>query len=251
MLIHSQYVCTDGNAFNSKSAVGGTPGMAARAMESLLRSDDFRGSVTSQSESNQNGESNGIGNVCALHVIGRVHRGRGISWRSTSDLAPNWRNPEPFESCIQDGAGKRSFLRRGRWPCGAVVSGRRTYDVSDAWGGNGPMGPLPLFVVTHQPPDSIPQGPLPYTFVTGGIESAIEQAQRAAAGKDVVLMGATMVQQSLRAGLLDEIIINLVPITLGDGVRLLEGVGPGQSEFAIDSVISAPEVTHLTYRVVR
>jgi dihydrofolate reductase len=109
------------------------------------------------------------------------------------------------------------FFDEGVGRCGAVISGRRTYDVLDAWGGDGPMGPHPLFVVTHQPPDSIPQGPLPYTFVTGGIESAIEQAQRAAAGKDVVLMGASMVQQSLRAGLLDEIIINLVPITLGDG----------------------------------
>jgi riboflavin biosynthesis pyrimidine reductase len=60
-----------------------------------------------------------------------------------------------------------------------------------------------------------------------------------------------MVQQCLRADLLDEIVINLVPVTLGDGVRLVEGVGPGKRELAIDSVISAPGVTHLTYRVVR
>ena len=64
-------------------------------------------------------------------------------------------------------------------------------------------------------------------------------------------MGASMVQQCLRADLLGEIIINLVPVALGDGVRLLEGVGPGKRGLAIDSVISAPGVTHLTYRVVR
>jgi len=93
-----------------------------------------------------------MGSVTSAHSMSLdgFIAGRGISWRSTSDLAPNWRNPEPFESCIQDGAGKRSFLRRGRWPCGAVVSGRRTYDVSDAWVEMAPMGPLPLFVVTHQ-----------------------------------------------------------------------------------------------------
>jgi dihydrofolate reductase len=70
------------------------------------------------------------------------------------------------------------FFDEGVGRCGAVISGRRTYDVSNAWGGNGPMGPLPLFVVTRQPPDSIPEGPLPYSFVTGGIKSAVEQAQR-------------------------------------------------------------------------
>ena len=89
--------------------------------------------------------------------------------------------------------------------------------MSNAWGGNGPMGPLPLFVVTHLPPERIPDGPLPYTFVTDGIESAVEKARGAAAGRDVVLMGASMVQQCLRADLLDEIVINLVPVLLGEG----------------------------------
>jgi dihydrofolate reductase len=143
------------------------------------------------------------------------------------------------------------FFDEGVGRCGAVISGRRTYDVSNAWGGNGPMGPLPLFVVTHQPPDHVPEGPLRYTFVTDGIESAVEQARLAAADQDVVLMGASMVQQCLRAGLLDEIIISLVPIMLGDGVSLFGGGNAGGSELVINSVIAAPGVTHLTYRVVR
>ena len=106
------------------------------------------------------------------------------------------------------------------------------------------------FVVTHSPPDRVPDGPLPYTFVTDGIESAVEQATGAAAGRDVVLMGASMVQQCLRAGLLDEIIVNLVPVLLGDGVRLFE-FGSSGYELVIESDIPAPGVTHLTYRVVR
>jgi dihydrofolate reductase len=143
------------------------------------------------------------------------------------------------------------FFDEGVGRCGAVISGRRTYDVSNAWGGNGPIGPLPLFVVTHSLPDRVPDGPLPYTFVTDGVESAVEQAKRAAAEQDVVLMGASMVQQCLRAGLLDEIIINLVPVLLGDGVRLFEAGSAGDYELVIDSDIPAPGVTHLTYCVVR
>jgi dihydrofolate reductase len=86
------------------------------------------------------------------------------------------------------------------------------------------MGPLPLFVLTHSPPDRVPDGPLPYTFVTDGIGSAVERAGGAAVEQDVVLMGASMVQQCLRAGLLDEIVINLVPILLGNGVSLFEAL---------------------------
>ena len=142
------------------------------------------------------------------------------------------------------------FFDEGVGRCGAVISGRRTYEVTNAWGGNGPMGPRPLFVVTHLPPDSVPQGPVPYTFVTDGITSAVEQARRAAGEQDVVLMGASMVQQCLEAGLLDEIIINLVPVLLGGGVRLFSE-GTRGYEFAIDNVIPATGVTHLTYRVLR
>ena len=91
---------------------------------------------------------------------------------------------------------------------------------------------------------------MPYIFVTDGITSAVELARRAAGEQDVVLMGASMVQQCLEAGLLDEIIINLVPVLLGDGVRLFSE-GTRGYEFAIDNVIPATGVTHLTYRVVR
>jgi dihydrofolate reductase len=141
------------------------------------------------------------------------------------------------------------FFDEGVGRCGAVIAGRRTYDVSSGWGGAGPMGPLPLFVVTHQPPTVIPPADPPYTFVTNGVEAAVTAARKAAGHKDVVLMGASVVQQCLRAGLLDELIISIVPIMLGRGIRLLEGDGPDRITFDIANVIDGAGVTHLTYRV--
>jgi dihydrofolate reductase len=113
------------------------------------------------------------------------------------------------------------------------------------------MPGTPLFVVTHQVPEPLPASDPPYTFVTDGVEHAVEQATEAAAGKDVFLQGASLVQQALRAGLMDELIISLVPIVLGRGVRLLDGLDPGSVELEIVGVLDAPGVTHLTYRVMK
>jgi dihydrofolate reductase len=134
---------------------------------------------------------------------------------------------------------------------GAVVAGRRTYEVSDAWGGNGPQPGIPLFVVTHQLPQTVPEGNPPYTFVTDGIKSAIEKAHAAAAGKEVSLMGSEIVQQCLQAGLLDEVTIHLVPMLLGRGVRLFDHLDRGSVELSLTQVVDAPGVTHLRYRVVK
>ncbi len=139
------------------------------------------------------------------------------------------------------------FLDEGVSTLGAVVAGRRTYDESDAWGGRGPMPGLPLFVVTHRAPDVVPEGTPPYTFVTGGVKAAVAQACGAAGDKDVHLMGASIVQQAIRAGLLDELVISIVPVVLGDGVRLLEALPAFKLE--VTRVIDAPGVTHLTYRL--
>jgi dihydrofolate reductase len=105
--------------------------------------------------------------------------------------------------------------------------------------------------MTHQVPETDPSVEPAYTFVTGGIEEAVSQARRAARGRDVSLMGATIVQQCLRAGLLDELTISLVPVVLGRGVRLIDGIEAGSVELERAGVVDAPGVTHLTYRVVR
>jgi dihydrofolate reductase len=143
------------------------------------------------------------------------------------------------------------FFDQGVAATGAVVAGRRTYDLSQAWGGRGPIPGCPLFVVTHRAPETVPPADPPYTFVTDGIESAVAQARAAAAGKNVHLMGASIVQQSIRARLLDELIVSLVPVVLGRGVRLLDGLGSHDVALELARVVDAPDVTHLTYKVMK
>jgi dihydrofolate reductase len=132
--------------------------------------------------------------------------------------------------------------------CGAVVTGRRTYEISNAWGGDGPVPGRPLFVLTHQVPAEVPETSVPYTFVTDGIESAIEQAKAVAGDRYVSLMGSQAAQQCLQMGLLDEVWLAVVPLLLGAGVRLFDHIG-GPVRLEPISVVDAPGVAHLSYRV--
>jgi dihydrofolate reductase len=159
--------------------------------------------------------------------------------------------PSRYAPSLRMSAISAEFFDEGVGSVGAVIAGRRTYDVSAAWGGGGPLPGVPLFVMTHHAPDSVPAGDVPYTFVTDGIERAVEEAGKAAAGKDVVLMGANIVQQCLRAALLDLLVISLVPVVLGRGVRLLDDLEPGSVGLDLVRVVDAPGVTHLTYRVAK
>ncbi|HEU4947603.1 MAG TPA: dihydrofolate reductase family protein [Kribbella sp.] len=140
------------------------------------------------------------------------------------------------------------FFDAGVDSCGAVLTGRRTYDISGAWGGNGPVPDLPVFVLTHNVPAELPETSVPYTYVTDGIESAVRQAKAAAEEKNVALAGSQAAQQCLRAGLLDEIAVSQVPLLLGGGVRLFDHIG-GPVRLETIEVIDAPGVTHLRYRV--
>ena len=136
---------------------------------------------------------------------------------------------------------------------GAIVAGRGTYDISVGWwGADGPAGParVPVFVVTHAEPEEAPEGGV-YTFVTGGIESALEEAKAAAGDKDVAVMGgAETGQQFIRTGLVDEISIHLVPVLFGSGTRLFEHLGKEHIQLETTGVIETPEATHLRFRVV-
>src|SRR6266704_555120 len=120
-------------------------------------------------------------------------------------------------------------------------------DFFDGWNGDGPLPGAPLFVLTHNVPDEVPQGSSTYTFVTTGIADAVAQARAAAGGKDVSIMGSAGVQQARRDGLLDELVLDLVPVLLGGGVRLLDGV---DANLRCTRVVDAPGVTHLAYEVV-
>jgi dihydrofolate reductase len=153
----------------------------------------------------------------------------------------------PFRLSSGSAAVFEELVRSG----GAVVTGRRTYDIANAWEGNGPVPGVPLFVVTHRIPRDVPTGTSRYTFVTDGVESAIAQAKAAAGDKDVSLMGSAVPQQALRAGLLDEIQVHLIPVLLGGGVRLFDHLGAERVQLEVVRVVDAPGVTHLRYRVVK
>jgi dihydrofolate reductase len=130
---------------------------------------------------------------------------------------------------------------------GAIISGRRTFDIANGWGGRHPLG-VPFFVLTHDPPDTDPgEG----TFVTDGIESALEQAQAVAGEKAVSLCAADVAQQFLRAGLLDEIQVSVAPVLLGGGVRLFDGSQTGPVHLEQARVIASDGVTHVRYRVIK
>lgn len=137
---------------------------------------------------------------------------------------------------------------------GAFISGRRTYDDSLRWwGADGPTGKarVPLFVVTHQAPDDVPEGGV-YTFVTDGIESALRQASETAAGRNIFLMGGPNVaSQFVRAGLVDEIGVHLVPVLFGGGDRLVDHLGDDHLQLEVVSVTDTPQATHLLYRIMR
>lgn len=133
---------------------------------------------------------------------------------------------------------------------GALVAGRRLFDVADAWGGKHPMD-VPVVVVTHTVPQEWVREGSPFTFVTDGIESAIEKARQIAGDKDVVVASASIVQQCIKLGLLDNIHIDLVPILLGDGIRLFDHLAAAPIELESTSVIKTPDVTHLDFRVVK
>jgi dihydrofolate reductase len=132
---------------------------------------------------------------------------------------------------------------------GAMVAGRRMFDIAQAWAGHPPIAPA--FILTHNPPQEWIKEGSPFTFVTDGIESAIAQAKAAAGDKNVAVSTATTTQQALKAGLLDEIYIGLVPLLLGDGIRLFDHLGTEPRDLEIAQVVEAPGVTHLTYRVVK
>jgi dihydrofolate reductase len=132
---------------------------------------------------------------------------------------------------------------------GAVIVGRRTYDVGlQHW--NDTPYPVPAFVLTHNPRPEQPMKRASFRFVTDGVESAVRQAKAAAGDKDVVVMGASAAQQVLRAGLADALQIQVVSVLLCGGTRLFDRLGDAHIELARTRVVAAsPAVTHLEFNI--
>lgn len=130
---------------------------------------------------------------------------------------------------------------------GAVLTGRRTFEVAGGWGGHHAWGPA--FVLTHRIPDGWPRPNSSVHFVTDGIESAVEQAKAAAGGKAVGMHGPDTIQQCMKAGLLDEISVDIAAIFLGSGVRLFDHLVGTRAVLGNPTVIQGVGVTHLRYPV--
>jgi dihydrofolate reductase len=170
------------------------------------------------------------------------------SWRESHGLAGGERNVDS------------DVIRESLDATGAVVMGRRMFSGGEGpwaedpnargWWGDDPPFHVPVFVLTHHARETlVMEGGTSFTFVTDGIEAALAQASEVAADKDVLAAGgATIPQQYLAAGLLDELQIHVVPLLLGEGVRLFDRIDP-TVEFETTRVIESPAVTHLRYRV--
>ena len=130
---------------------------------------------------------------------------------------------------------------------GAVLTGRRTFDVAQGWNGNHAWGPA--FVLTHHVPDGWPRPNSTVHFVLDGIESAVNQAKTAAAGKNVGVHGADTIQQLLNEGLLDEIHVDIAAVLLGSGVRLFDHLAGTPAVLGNPTVIPGVGVTHVRYPV--
>ncbi len=148
-------------------------------------------------------------------------------------------------------AASADVLRGMMAATGALVVGRHLFDVTDGWKGRHPID-VPVVVLTHHPPqDWIDRHPdAPFHFVEG-IEAAVATAQGLAGGKNVDVGGSETIQQALRAGLVDEVGVDLAPFLLGEGVRVFDHLGPTTIELERTRVVEGTGVTHLRFRVVR
>src|SRR5689334_21840937 len=138
--------------------------------------------------------------------------------------------------------------------CGAVIMGHRSFDQIDGDQGwvfpDGTAPDWPVIVLQSQPRTSVKKGKTHYHFVTDGIEGAMTKARELAGEKDIALHGASAVQQALKAGLLDELHVNIAPVLLGEGVRLFDHLGTSPIHLERIRTLETPGATHLSFRVV-
>lgn len=171
-----------------------------------------------------------------------------------------WRKPHGLEGGEVNASTR--VVEESLENVGAVLMGRNMFgghpgpwgdDPWNGWWGDNPPFHKPVFVLTHHPrPPLSMQGGTTFTFVTDGIESALQQATKAAGGRDVVLAGgANIAQQYLAGRLIDEVNISLVPILLRSGERLFENLGAAELQLEQIRAFEAPGVTHLRYRVIK
>jgi dihydrofolate reductase len=168
-------------------------------------------------------------------------------WYSSGDTDFKWPSGTMMSKVPAISA---EYLREMVPAIGALVTGRRTFDIAHGWGGRHPLD-VPVVVLTHTfPQEWIGKGSV-FTFVSDGVESAIARSKEIAGNKNVAVSAASIAQQCLMAGLLDEIHIDLAPVLLGGGIRLFDHLGTQPIELDCTRVIAASGITHLTFRVLK
>ncbi|WP_422735172.1 dihydrofolate reductase family protein [Micromonospora sp. WMMD729] len=169
-----------------------------------------------------------------------------FQWYGSGDVETPTANPE---MTFRTSAASARHLRELNERTGALVVGRRLFDMTSGWGGRHPMD-VPVVVVTHSVPEGWERESESFVFVTDGIVSAIDRAKALAGDKEVGVNGGTIAAQVVEAGLLDEVHVDLVPVVLGAGIPLFAGltIAPMQLDGPF-RVVEGDGVTHLAYRV--
>ena len=170
-----------------------------------------------------------------------------FDWYSNGDVEATLGDDERVFHTTQASA---DYLRSVAEEVGADVIGRRLFDLTDGWKGRPAVGDA-VFVVTHSPPDDWPYPDAPFTFVTDGLRSAVEQARKVAGDRHVGISAGDLGGQALEAGIVDEIRIDLVPVVFGHGVRFFGGFGTNEQLLENPTVVEGDRVTHLIYEVRR
>lgn len=172
------------------------------------------------------------------------------------DALFNWYFSGDTEIILSEGtpplkvsAQSAKLLKEAVETYGAGVWGRKTFDIAHAWGGHPPGSPA--FIVTHHIPQEWVHEGSPFIFVSDSVESAIHQAKEATGAKDVVVCTASILQQCLNAGLMDEIHLDVAPLLLGKGVRLFDHLDIDPITLERIRAVEAPGVTHLGFRAVK
>jgi dihydrofolate reductase len=174
--------------------------------------------------------------------------GHLFDWYEAGDVEVENAGDLPAFHLTQESA---DYWRGWTGRLGCLLVGRVLFDVTDGWKGQHPLG-VPVVVLTHEPPtDWSYPGSENFTFVTTGIQDAVATAQKIAGDKTVGVAAGVVAEQALRAGLLDEVAVDLAPVFLGSGKRYFPDLDVETVLGDPTTVIAAKKVTHLSYPVIR
>jgi dihydrofolate reductase len=166
-----------------------------------------------------------------------------FAWMTGGEVEVETANPEIGVETDEASAAELSGTN-----VGALVIGRRTFEIAGGWGGRHPVG-APVFIPTHDPPGGWDDAP--FTFVTEGVESAVAQAREEAGDGIVGVAGPSVAMQCLNAGVLDAVRMSVVPVLLGEGIRYFDGLENAPVRLKQPEVTEGAGVTHLYYEVER